>query len=215
MADFGENKNIEHKEDALRVETVAKTEAIDQGDAEIGWQSLFDHKITTFGNDKLDPKPEEQTKFYYTIAAPKSFRPNSDFVVKLSLCKGTIEWENTEPIVVSVAIEDDQDENAFRNERTATMQMNYTECISIPVGNVPLDASYKLVVKGVQGAKFEHEASLDVQTKKVSIMIQTDKGIYKPGDAVKFRVFVLNENLRPAAIDNDQLKIHVNVSHCE
>lgn len=203
MAGSGEKNIIIESDAAMDVEIVPET---DVADAEVGWC-----QTNPIGKE-IAAKTDEN--FYYTIVAPKSFRPNSEFCVKLTLLKGTVEWANPEPIVVSVAIEDDQDENLFRIERTATMQLNATECITIPVGNnVRFDAGYKLVVKGTQGAIFEHEASLDVQTKKVSILIQTDKGIYKPGDTVRFRVFVLNENLRPAAIAEDQFKIYVTVSH--
>lgn len=175
-------------------------------------QSAFEWPRPNIGiSANLFSQPDE--KFYYTIVAPKSFRPNSDYTVKLTLLNGSIEWENREPIVVSVTIEDESDETLFRVERTATLQLNVTECITIPIGgNVSVDASYSLIVKAISGASFKHEASLDVQTKKVAILIQTDKGIYKPSDTVKFRVFVLNENLRPAAIDENQLKIHVTVS---
>lgn len=210
MSDSGENINIEERDGQMEVENVPE---VDQADAVVGWarKNVFcEEDLIAEGNTT---KPDE--KFYYTIVAPKSFRPNSDFSVKLTLFNGSIEWASPEPIVVSVVIEDDQDENLFRIERTAAMQLNVTECITIPVGNdVRCDAGYKLVVKGTQGASFEHEASLDVQTKKVAIMIQTDKGIYKPGDTVKFRVFVLNENLRPAVTDENQVKIHVIVSKC-
>lgn len=207
MSDSGEKVIIEEKEATMEVENIP---VADEADAEVGWG-----RRNLFGCPNIEEnatKPDE--KFYYTIVAPKSFRPNSDFSVKLTLFNGTIAWENPEPIVVSVAIEDVDDENLFRIERSAPMRLNVTECITIPVGSdVLCDAGYKLVVKGTQGASFEHEASLDVQTKKVAIMIQTDKGIYKPGDTVKFRVFVLNENLRPAAIDENQLTIYVIVSN--
>lgn len=206
MADSGEKNKIKETEDAMDVENIPDT---DVADAEVGWTNLFG---TTNPNDgEIEAKADE--KFYYTIVAPKSFRPNSDFSVKMTLFKGTVEWENPEAFIVSVAIEDDQNENLFKIERTATMQLNVTECLTISVGNdVRFDAGYKLVVKGTQGAIFEHEARLDVQTKKVSILIQTDKGTYKPGDTVKFRVFALNENLRPAAIAEDQFNVYVTVS---
>lgn len=207
MADSEENIN-EGTVVEIDIETVPATVVVD---AEVGWCQTNFCGTTSPSDEEIAAKVDEN--FYYTIVAPKSFRPNSDFSVKLTLFKGTVEWKNPEPIIVSVAIEDDQDENLFRIERTATMQMNVTECIMIPVGNnVRFDAGYKLVVKGMQGANFVHEASLDVQTKKVSILIQTDKGIYKPGDTVRFRVFVLNENLRPAAIAENQFKLYVTVS---
>lgn len=41
--------------------------------------------------------------------------------------------------------------------------------------------AYKLKVQGTHGLKFTNEADLDYEAKSVSIFIQTDKAIYKPG----------------------------------
>ena len=41
--------------------------------------------------------------------------------------------------------------------------------------------SYKLKVQGTHGLMFTNEADLYYESKSVSIFIQTDKAIYKPG----------------------------------
>lgn len=58
------------------------------------------------------------------------------------------------------------------------------------------NTGYKLVVKDTQAACFDHVANLSVRTKKVTILIQTDKNIYKLGDPTEYRAFIFNENLR-------------------
>lgn len=157
-----------------------------------------------------------EAPFYYAISAPYSFRPNSDYVV--TLFSGPDEREISEPVVVRLAIVDDGDDgdaDLFRAEVTTTIRPNATESITISVGEfLSLDATYKLVAKALQGADFEHEVSLLVQSKNVAIMIQTDKSIYRAGDLVRFRVFVLNENLRPARFDNNnRLNISLRVGN--
>lgn len=176
------------------------------------WEYLKRNKIAKINRRFIE------APFYYAISAPESFRPNSDYVV--TLFSGPDEREISEPVVVSLAIVDDDDgddgeADLFRAEVTATIRSNATESIKIPVGEfLSLDATYKLVVKALQGANFEHEASFYVQKKNVAIMIQTDRGIYRAGDLVRFRVLVLNENLRPAKTDNDnRLNISLRVSN--
>ena len=40
---------------------------------------------------------------------------------------------------------------------------------------------YTIKVTGTGGLKFENTSSVNLQRKSMSIMIQTDKGAYKPG----------------------------------
>lgn len=46
---------------------------------------------------------------------------------------------------------------------------------------------------------------MDLNTKKYSIFVQTDKSIYKPADKIQFRVLVLDSNTRPFAASNAQI----------
>ena len=59
---------------------------------------------------------------------------------------------------------------------------------------------YKLVAEGLNGIKFRSETHLSLNEKLLSIFIQTDKAIYKPGDIVRFRVLVLDSNTKPAKL---------------
>lgn len=47
---------------------------------------------------------------------------------------------------------------------------------------------------------YKNETSLTLKTKLQSVFIQTDKAKYKPGGKVKFRVLVLDVDLKPATI---------------
>lgn len=57
-------------------------------------------------------------------------------------------------------------------------------------------------VKSLTGNEFERSADLDLNTKKHSVFVQTDKSIYKPADKVQFRVLVLDSNTRPFSTSN-------------
>ena len=58
-----------------------------------------------------------------------------------------------------------------------------------------------------------HTADLDLQTQMHTIFIQTDKAIYKPNDCIKYRVLVLNAELKAAPINNNELSIEIVVSN--
>jgi CD109 antigen len=61
----------------------------------------------------------------------------------------------------------------------------------------PVD-DYSIEVASLDDSfKFKKDVKLNMNTKKGSLFIQTDKSIYKPADTVNFRVVVLNEEMRP------------------
>lgn len=149
-------------------------------------------------------------KFYYTILAPKSFRPNSDFTLNLTVHDAHCEFD--EALVVRVSIEDEDNEAGFKIHRDVTIKPNQTEIVTISVGDISIEPNYKLVVKGISGITLEREASLDLQTQTHTILIQTDKAIYKPNDCIKYRVLVLDCELKAATINNSELSICFTVS---
>lgn len=157
------------------------------------------------------PEPiEAQEKFYYTIIAPKSFRSNSNYTLNLTI--HDVKEPIDEPIVVRVSIEDEDTDDGFEIHQDITMKPNVTEFVSIPIGDISFDLNYKLVVKGITGVTLEKEVSLDLQTQAYTILIQTDKAIYKPNDCIKYRVLVLNSELKAAPIDQNELSISFAVS---
>jgi CD109 antigen len=42
-------------------------------------------------------------------------------------------------------------------------------------------ATYKVAVHGTHGLHFDNETTLQYQSKSMSVFIQTDKAMYKPG----------------------------------
>ena len=45
---------------------------------------------------------------------------------------------------------------------------------------------------------FENEKSVQFNQKSLSVFIQTDKGIYKPGETVKYRIVIVSPELLPS-----------------
>ena len=56
---------------------------------------------------------------------------------------------------------------------------------------------YTLEVKKETGEKFESKRALDMNMKKYSVLVQTDKSIYQPSDNIQFRVLVLDAHTKP------------------
>ncbi|XP_033150802.1 murinoglobulin-1 isoform X2 [Drosophila busckii] len=68
----------------------------------------------------------------------------------------------------------------------------------------PLEkGDYNLTAVGVSGLEFTNTTALNWAEFKPYVKLQTDKGKYKPGDAVNYRVIFLDENLRPAKAEKD------------
>lgn len=154
--------------------------------------------------------PEVLDKNFYTIVAPESFRPNTDF--KLNLTLHDSENKLSEPCVAKISIRNEDDESKYNNEKEITLDVNTTKQLLLPIRDIPTDCNYKLVAEGVSGIKFKHEACLNIESKNYSIMIQTDKAMYKANDVVRFRVLVLNTKLGPAQLTKDVLNVFVTVS---
>lgn len=167
-------------------------------------ERIGDEVVEVIGNEET---PQIEEKFFYTILAPKKIRPNSDFTVNLTIHDANCELN--EPIVVRISIQDEDNDNGFQIHHDVTMKPNATEAVKIPVGDISLDNNYKLVVKGISGITLEREADLDLQTQTHAFLIQTDKAIYKPNDCIRFRVLVLDSELRAAPINNNELNIQI------
>lgn len=57
------------------------------------------------------------------------------------------------------------------------------------------------------GEKFKQTVQIFTVTKAYSVLIQTDKPLYKPGDKVKFRVLITNDEMKPYQVD--ELKVEL------
>lgn len=70
---------------------------------------------------------------------------------------------------------------------------------------------YTIVAEGVSGITFTNESTINLHEKIQTVLVQTDKAMYKPGDKVNFRILVLDLNLKPATIRGD-MKVFITVS---
>lgn len=71
--------------------------------------------------------------------------------------------------------------------------------------------TYKLTANGVGGITFSNSTDLEYKHKSLSVFIQTDKAVYKPGQLVRFRVVIVSPQLKPSVIGAFDMHISVSV----
>lgn len=71
----------------------------------------------------------------------------------------------------------------------------FLSCFQIPALK---SDRYNLTAEGLAGIRFTNETQLNYDAKQFTVMVQTDKAIYKPQDVVHYRVLLMDANLKPA-----------------
>lgn len=170
---------------------------------------------------------DKQTKYYitfskfafsyYTIIGPSYIYSDSTYSVAVSSDAATSKS-------VSLTIANDKD---FTTSKSVTIQPKSSQVVDFTVSFLILKYLFLLKLKSISlrqigsivdgaykftavGDGFTNETTITYQLKKLSIFIQSDKAMYKPGDKVQFRVIVVDRNLNPA--QNDNMEIYVTVS---
>ncbi|NWU94942.1 CD109 protein, partial [Upupa epops] len=127
----------------------------------------------------------------FLVAAPWSIRPGANVTLGVALLPES-------PAQVSVRAEVTRD-----NETVLSGEMVFERdsfgTLVLPV--LPLNSAsgnYELLVEGhAYGQRiFSNRTSLTYLSKSISVFIQTDKSMYKPGQAVKFRVVTVYPDLK-------------------
>lgn len=94
--------------------------------------------------------------------------------------------------------------------KDVTTNSNRNLLVPLHIGDLDVSKGYQLVAEAVTGPYFKDIATLKIESKTVSIFIQIDKAIYKPGSMIKFRVIVLDHELKPVKLRPDRLlNIHI------
>lgn len=115
---------------------------------------------------------------------------------------------------MSVNLHDAQQPNAFRltidngagNVRLSKeviVKPFSTETVTFELGDLPTSGAigYKLIAEGLTGLRFRDETELLVIRKTFTVLVQTDKALYKPGDIIRFRILVLDPNTKPMQLN--------------
>ncbi|KAG4078918.1 hypothetical protein HA402_005578 [Bradysia odoriphaga] len=106
-----------------------------------------------------------------------------------------------EPSTIRLTVKNDR---GFRDSKEVTVPPYTTKMVQFSTGDLQ-QGTYSIVAEGLSGLTFTDESSIHLHEKVQTVLIQTDKAMYKPGDKVNFRVLVLDLNLKPRAIRGDML----------
>ena len=85
---------------------------------------------------------------------------------------------------------------SYNESKTVELNNNDLKTVDFNVPHLE-EGDYNLTAKGLSGIEFTNSSRLNWATVVPYNRIQTDKGIYKPGDLLNFRVLFLDENLKP------------------
>ncbi|XP_022321696.2 CD109 antigen-like isoform X2 [Crassostrea virginica] len=124
----------------------------------------------------------------YVVIAPSDVRPGVPLSVSVNILQA-----HANVNVKADLIEKSSNNHVATTHGTFSQNVPGTLTIQVPDNLGP--GSYKLAVHGTHGLKFANETDLNYESKSVSIFIQTDKAMYKPGQTVHFRAFAIYPNM--------------------
>nr|XP_036668628.1 alpha-2-macroglobulin [Drosophila suzukii] len=129
----------------------------------------------------------------YTIVGPGTIHSNRDYNVAVAV------HQTKEPVTLKVGIT-----GPSYNETQEVELASSDEFKQITFKLPPLESGeYNLTAEGVKGLEFKNTTKLSWESFRPYIKIQTDKGKYKPGDTINYRVIFLNENLLPETAEDE------------
>ncbi|XP_071088381.1 CD109 antigen-like isoform X2 [Haliotis cracherodii] len=123
----------------------------------------------------------------YVVLSPTSVRPGMDFEVSANILKATAN------VNVKAALLKGTQSIA---SASGVLVQGQPQSITIKVPKDLNSGSYKLKVTGSGGLTFSNEITLTYNHKSMSIFIQTDKAMYKPGETVHFRAFAMFPDMK-------------------
>lgn len=124
---------------------------------------------------------------HYTVVAPGTIHTNGKYNVAVAL------HQASEPATVRISLLGPQ----YNDSKTIELQPYEVKNISFTVP-ILRDGNYNITAEGLSGLIFKNSTKLNHNVFQTHVKIQTDKGKYKPGDAVNFRVLFMDENLKPS-----------------
>ncbi|XP_059619137.1 CD109 antigen-like isoform X4 [Phlebotomus argentipes] len=143
-----------------------------------------------------------EAKGYYSVVGSRVFRANSPYHVSVST-HGT-----SEAVQMRVGVEGQSEGGSkFSQFKDVTLEPDTSKLVEIDIGKVE-PGEYNLTAEGLSGLIFKNYTSISANTKTFSTYIQTDKAVYKPGDVVRFRVLILDANLKPVQ-PKDKMLIYI------
>ncbi|XP_053668783.1 thioester-containing protein 1 allele S3-like [Anopheles marshallii] len=130
------------------------------------------------------------------VVGPKFIRANQDYTVVISNFRSNMSQVN---LLLRMEGNTYDGRNVLDLSRNVIVPRNINKKLLFKMPANLSAGTYKLTIDGQHGFGYHKEVALVYLGKSISGLIQIDKPIYKPGDTVKFRVIVLDSELKPPA----------------
>ncbi|KAK3607704.1 hypothetical protein CHS0354_016728 [Potamilus streckersoni] len=124
----------------------------------------------------------------YLVTVPETIRPGMTLNIDVHLLL------NHTMTTVNAQLLNSRDNVIVESNKVFSTAM-FVDLISMELPSHMVSDSYRINVKGTGGIIFENSNYLNFQTKSSSILIQTDKAIYKPGQTIIYRAFSVKPDL--------------------
>ncbi|XP_035787191.1 CD109 antigen-like [Anopheles albimanus] len=146
------------------------------------------------------------------IMGPNSIRPNRHYTLVVS----NVFSENKTDCLLTVRLEGIRlDGSSMINlTKSGIVKPDINNRITFNVPSNLTDGNYSLVIEGKQpstssGVNIYHTAKLSYHNSSMSSLIQLNKPIFKQDDILKFRVIVVDSDLKPPLSHQTTLSVHV------
>lgn len=134
----------------------------------------------------------------YAIVAPQVVRPNTDYLVAVSLY-GLEDEEAQQDVELRIRGRSTSSGQTIEIRQSTNVRSDTTEIVRLRIGDLG-QGSYSLTARGSAPLTFDQTQRLTYVHKGYSVFIQTDKAVYRPGNTVRFRAVVVTPQLKPSVV---------------
>ena len=129
----------------------------------------------------------------YAIVAPDVVRPNSDYLVAVSVFN--LKPEERQDVELTIRGRSQSSGQTIEIRHETSVRSDQTEIGRLRIGELG-QGTYSLTARGTFPLTFDQSQRINYVHKGYSVFIQTDKAVYRPGNTVRFRAVVVTPNLR-------------------
>lgn len=133
----------------------------------------------------------------YTIVAPDVVRPNTDFLVAVSV--HGLEEDEEQDVELQIRGRSVSSGQTIEIRQETSVRPDTTEMVRLRIGDLG-QGSYSLTARGNSPLNFDQSQRLNYVHQGYSVFIQTDKAIYRPKNVVRFRAIVVTPKLKPSVV---------------
>ncbi|XP_005191892.1 murinoglobulin-2 isoform X2 [Musca domestica] len=129
----------------------------------------------------------------YTVIAPGTIHSNDKYTAAVAV------HNLAEPCQIKVGITGP----SFNESKTVEVKGSEIKEVDFAVPTL-VEGKYNLTAEGLNCLEnFKNTTKLDFAKFETYVRLQTDKGLYKPGDVINYRVLFLDKDLRPGKAEPD------------